>query len=122
MLNQNTIELDYVDAEISNCSLVKKMNRSLDKLVSGKMLKRLLVFSEHTEISKNVRAQIVKENMQRRNNISAEAIVVHSFAQKLSMLFYTIFLQNTYPVKLFTDREKAEEWLEQLDMKASSAA
>lgn len=114
LVNPQIVELEYVDSEISDCHGVKDMNKSLDKVAHGRILKRLLVFNEHTEISKSVRNLIVKENMRRRNNISAEAIVVHSFAQKLSMLFYTIFLKNIYPVKLFTDKEEATEWLEQL--------
>lgn len=115
LVNPHTVELEYVDSEINNCEGVKRMNKSLDKVAHGRILKRLLIFNKHTEISKQCRAMLVKENMLRRNKISAEAIVVHSFSQKLSMLFYSIFLQNTYPVRLFTDREQAEEWLEQFN-------
>lgn len=120
MVNPHIVELEYVDSKIKDCQGIRRMNQSVDKVAHGRMLKRLLVFNEHTEISKHVRDRIVRENTRRRDKISAEAIVVHSFAQKLSMLFYTIFLKNIYPVKLFTDKEEATEWLEQLDMGASS--
>ena len=111
MINKRTMELEFIDNVTVERGGVKEVYKVLDEFTAGQRLKKLLVLGEHTEISKEARFMMVEENNLRKSKIIAEAIVVHSFAQKLSANFYRMLLKNIYPIQFFTDREKAEKWL-----------
>ena len=111
MINARTVEVEFEDNVLVEKENIKPIYKLLDEFTSGKRLKKLLVIGEHTEISKEARYMIVHENDLRKNNVIAEAIVVHSFAQKLVCNFYILLLKKIYPTQFFTDRDKATEWL-----------
>jgi hypothetical protein len=111
MLNSRTVEIEFEDYAVVEKENIKPIYTLLDEFTSGKRLKKLLVVGEHTEITKEARYMIVHENELRKNNVIAEAIVVHSFAQKLICNFYILLLKKIYPTQFFTDRDKATKWL-----------
>ncbi|NOQ72077.1 MAG: hypothetical protein GQ574_08755 [Crocinitomix sp.] len=41
----------------------------------------------------------------------AEAIIIHSLAQRVLAKFYIIFHHSDHPVRVFVDKEKGIEWL-----------
>ncbi len=113
MINKRTLELEFIDHVTVERDGVKEIYKVLDEFTEGHRLKKLLILGEHTEISKEARFLMVEENNIRQSKIIAEAIVVHSFAQKLSANFYMMLLKKIYPVQFFTDHESAEKWLRQ---------
>jgi len=50
----------------------------------------------------------------------AEAIVVHSYAQRIISNIYIAFKKCTYPIKLFNEVEEAIDWLRELDGQQNS--
>jgi hypothetical protein len=111
MLDKRTVEIHFQDSVLVEKEGVKQVYKMLDEFTDGQRLKKLLIIGEHTDITKEARLLIVEENNVRKNRIVAEAIVVHSFAQKLIANFYLALLKNIYPIQFFTERTKAEKWL-----------
>jgi len=111
MLDKRTVEIEYLDNVLVEREGVREAYRILDEFTSKERLKKLLIIGERTDISKEARMLIVEENNIRKGRIIAEAIVVHSFAQKLIANFYMALLKNIYPIKFFTKRLEAETWL-----------
>ncbi len=111
MLNKRTVEIEFLDEIVVETNGVREAYRILDTFTNKERLKKLVIIGKLTEITKDARLLIVEENKQRQEKIIAEAILVNSFAQKLSANFYILFLKNIYPIQFFTDRLKAELWL-----------
>ncbi len=63
------------------------------------------------EITNAARLYIIEENKKRKALIIAEAVVVNSFAQKLSANFYIFFIQKIYPIHFFVNKTLAIQWL-----------
>lgn len=113
MIDERTVEIVFVDNETVDVKGVLEIYKLLDEFTAGKRLKKLLIIGKHVEISKEARALIVEENHKRKDNIIAEAVVVNSFAQKLSANFYIMFLRKIYPTHFCISGEEAMEWLKQ---------
>jgi hypothetical protein len=112
MLGNCIVEMEYLNNILVDNQSIEKAFKEIDQITQGRKVKKLVIMGDHTEITKTARNLMVEESKKRKNNIIAEAIVVHSFAQKLSATFYILFLAKIYPVQLFADKYHAEKWLE----------
>lgn len=88
---------------------VMEVQQLLDKALERRPMKILLEFAEYTSATAEARtkaAEIVVD-------LVAEAMVFKSLAQRLLVHAYILRLKKTqkHPVKSFTSRAKAIEWL-----------
>ncbi len=111
MRDETTVEVEFLDIKTIDVNLLSEAYGILDTFTEGKRLKKLLVTAPSNSITKEARRFGEAEAQKRRNAIIAEAIVVHSLPQKMAINFYLNFIKGEYPVRYFTDRDKAGEWL-----------
>lgn len=105
------IEIVYYDHAHLTMETVKRDILLFDEVVKRKRVKKLIIIGKHTKIDMDARRQAAEENRKRKNRIVAEAIVVSSTAMRLAINMYMLFLNREYPVKVFSNRERALEWL-----------
>ncbi|UKN02312.1 hypothetical protein K6119_02105 [Paracrocinitomix mangrovi] len=74
---------------------------------TGNPLKVLIEFPANTIINNDARR--FAEN--RDQWAIAEAIVINSLGQRILFRFYSKFRKHKYPIKSFSNREEALEWL-----------
>ncbi len=85
-----------------------------DEFTQGERVKKLIISGKTTSMSKEARQFIQKANRLRKDKIVAEAIVIHSQAQKVLGNIYLSFLKSQYPIKLFKNEEEATKWLKDI--------
>jgi hypothetical protein len=110
-LDEETIELvfnDNVDIDLDGIIAVDEYCR---QFTLGKRLKRLTISGKNSGMSARARSYGEKLSEMAKDNIIAEAVVVHSLAQKMAANFYFKYLKDIYPARFFTDPDKAREWL-----------
>lgn len=115
MLNQNTVEIKYFDDITIELDQAKKDYIAYDSFTQDKKVKKLIISGNYTNITNNARKFIRQENTKRVHLIIAEAIVVHSLAQRLFGNFYFNLMKSRYPIKIFSSIEKAKIWLHNLE-------
>ncbi len=111
MLDEHTVEFVLHNNIAIDQSAMISIIHHFDKFTGGRKLKRLIVIGPSTEISKEARFYWQKISNEKRNIVLAEAILVHTLAQKMIANFYFNYIKNRYPTKFFTDIDKAKEWL-----------
>lgn len=110
--DDNIIEIIYQDKTLIDLESAKAIFNEFDRITAGRKVKKLMVMGQATNLTEEARHFIISENNKRKDQILAEAIVVHSFFQKLSANFYILYLRNIYPTHFFTCKETASEWLQ----------
>ncbi len=108
------LEISFLDDVLVYKGKVQTIYETIDLMTQGQRLHKLIIIGKQTQITKEARFLIVENNAVRKQNIIAEAIIVHSFYQKLSANFYIYFIHHYYPIQFFTDIEKGKDWLMQL--------
>jgi predicted Zn-dependent peptidase len=112
LVKADLIEIVYYDHAHLTKETVLHDIVLFDELVGRKRVKKLVIIGKHTKIDLDARKQAAEENRRRKNRIRAEAIVVTSTAMRIAIQMYMLFLNQEYPVKLFSTRENALVWLE----------
>jgi hypothetical protein len=99
----NDIEIDVhhteVDFEVSK------------KITEGRKYLSLVIVNPDTSITRD--AQKISLRKERYTQIVAQAIVIHSLAQRIIGNFMIHFIKYPSPSKLFTSKEEAIKWLDQ---------
>ncbi len=114
MIGNDMIEITFENNVEIQVDDMKEAYTLLDAFTEGKRLKKLIITQPRTSILKAARAYGESEAQKRKKMIIAEALVVHSLPQKMAINFYLNFIKNDYPVRFFTDTDKAIEWLNNL--------
>jgi hypothetical protein len=110
--NEQTIELVIHDGITIDLDGVIAINNYCSQFTRGKRVKRLVVSGRNSDITKQARQYGARLSEEHKENIIAEAVIVHSLPQKMIANFYFKYLKDVYPAKFFTDIDKAREWLE----------
>lgn len=117
MIDNELIKLTYfdhveVDLEAAKLDYSHYLNFAQDRHV-----KNLVVAGKYTQLSTEAMRYIQSQNESRRDKIIAEAIVVHSLAQRMLGNFYYRVLSPKYNVRMFSSEEKAMKWLDSIESK-----
>ncbi len=105
--------LEFEDRIILDIEAIHIVDRYCDGFTAGKRLKKLIIAGRNTQITKEARVFGQEKSKAMKDFIIAEAIVVHTLPQKMTANFYFRFLKNLYPMKFFTDVDKARQWLDE---------
>lgn len=111
MLDDQTVEIMFKDELTFDIEGIKKSYSETKAFTGERKLKRLVISGKHTDITREARQFGLQENEKLKDLVIAEALVVHSFTQKMITNFYLKYIQKSYPAKSFTDIAKAKEWL-----------
>lgn len=111
MLDVQTVEICFHDEFTFDLEKIKQSYVETFAFTQGKKLKRLVISGRKTDINREARQYGTKENVRLKDTVIAEALVVHSFIQRMITNIYLKHIQKNYPAKAFTDTEKAKEWL-----------
>lgn len=111
MIDSNTVEVLYKKNVVIQTEDIKEIFHSLYEITEQKRVKRLIVVGGTTTISHAAREYLEQENKLNKDKIIAEAVIVSSLAQKMTINFYLKFIKDSYPSRYFTDLSKAREWL-----------
>lgn len=111
MLDGTTMELTFYDDITIDLEGLKAVDAYCQRLTAGRKHKRLVISGRNAEITSEARHYGEKLSLENKDNIIAEAIVVHSLPQKMIANFYFRFLNEAYPARFFTNINKAKEWL-----------
>ncbi len=111
MLDDQTVEIVFLDDIIFDLAGIQSSYKETEAFTGGRKLKRLVISGKKTDITREARQFGLQENERLKDNVIAEALVVHSFTQKMITNFYLKYIQKSYPAKSFTDIDKAKEWL-----------
>lgn len=110
-LDDKTVRVIFKEKVVIDLENIKKTYAQLHELTGNQPHKKLIISGKFTEITKEARIFGMQENKRISNIVKAEAIVVHSLYQKMVINFYYQFIGTSIPVRLFTDKDKAIEWL-----------
>lgn len=111
MLDDHTVVIEFRDDITFDLEGIQSSYRETEAFTGGKKLKRLVLCGRKTDITKEARQYGLKENERLKDSVIAEALVVHSFTQKMITNIYLKYIQKSYPARSFTDIDKAKEWL-----------
>lgn len=110
-LSDDLIEIVYYDHAHVTTENQKRDFKLFDELVKRRRVKKLIIIGRHTKIDVDARKAAAEQNRERKSKIVAEAFVVTSTTMRLAINMYMLFLNKEYPVKVFSNREAAETWL-----------
>jgi hypothetical protein len=111
LVTEDMVEIVFYDDFHFNLERIKESYKETEVVTKGLKLKRLVICGKHTEIDKEARDYGKVMNEQLSAQVVAEALVVHSFTQKMITNLYLKYIQKSYPAKSFTDVQKAKDWL-----------
>lgn len=111
MLDEQTVEICFLDEFTFDLEKIKQSYAECMAFTQGKRLKRLVISGRKTDINREARQFGTRENERLKDTVIAEALVVHSFIQRMITNIYLKNIHKSYPAKAFTDIEKAKEWL-----------
>jgi hypothetical protein len=100
---ENDIQIELID--------MKNAFEFYDEFTQKKPLKKLLITGYRTFINKEARQYGHQQMKYRKDQVIAEAFVVHNLPQKMVVNFYITFIKKDYPIKFFTNEKSALKWL-----------
>ena len=113
-----TLHLSF-DGKLLTCTLIGDVEidvhhveadyEASKKLTEDKKYIVLVLASQHTSITSE--AQKKSMTKEKYKNVVAQAIVVHSLAQRILGNFMIKFIKYSMPCQLFSSKEKAIDWL-----------
>lgn len=106
---KDNIDIDLTDAV--------EDYRIYDEFTEGKPVKKLILSGKYTIITSEARTYIQSENKKRSDKIIAEAIVIHSLAQRIFANMYFGIIHRSYPLKVFNSKDDALMWLDNIPTK-----
>lgn len=93
---------------------IKEMLSLIGKMVEKGKTKNLIIPGKYSEL--NTESQkFMKTKEANVNEPKAEAIVIHSLAQRIVGNFYLKIISQQRPSKLFTSVDKAIDWLKKVN-------
>lgn len=110
-IEDDIVELLFFDNQTLSEDDVVENYEILDILTDYQPHKRIVISGHFTEITHTARETLLKENSKRSNLIKAEAIVIHSIAQKIFSYLYYKLNKNNYPICIFDNIPDAMDWL-----------
>lgn len=114
-LGDNIVEVIFFDNQVIAEDDIIQDNMLLDQFTDYKPHKRLIISGHFTEITHTGRETIFSENLKRKEIIIAEAIVIHSIAQKIFSYLYYKINQHSYPIRIFDNVQEAMGWLKSIN-------
>lgn len=109
--DNNIVVVKYKEMVHVDHSDMEYILKTIEEFTKGQPVKRLIVISKNSTITREARALLQEQNHLHRKRIIAEAVVVTSLTQKMATNFYLSFIKDDFPSKFFTDPNKANEWL-----------
>lgn len=110
MLREDGIlELHTNNEHVYSIEDTKENVESFGRLTGGKKAPVLIIGGSFTSISKETRIFMASEESLKYS--AAEAFLLKSLAQKILINFYIRVDKPLVPTRVFTDKEKAIEWL-----------
>lgn len=112
LLTEDMVEIVFYNDFHFDLEKIKESYKETEAVTGGRKLKRLVICGKNTEINKEARDFGKEMNSKLASEVVAEALVVHSFTQKMITNLYLKYIQRSYPAKSFTDVQKAKDWLD----------
>jgi hypothetical protein len=109
-LSEDVLYFRYDDKCYVEAADLKASHDVCEEQSKNGLLKLIIEFPELTVISADARQFAVESELKAQ----AEAIVFHTLAQRIIVRFYYLFHRKTHPVKIFTSKEKAFNWISSL--------
>lgn len=110
-IEDNIIEVLFFDNQILTPEDIKDNYEMMDCFTEGSPHKRLVISGHFTEITHEARNVLLEETNKRSSLIQAEAIVIHSIAQKIFSYLYYRLNKGKYPIAIFDNIPDALDWL-----------
>ena len=114
LIQPDLVEILYFDYVEMNNSAVLNDHHLYLKHFSDKKYKKLIIHGKYGSSTLECRRLMAQLNKQNEKFIIAEAMVVHNEVQKIVIMMYKFFNKSNYPIRIFTKREQALEWLESI--------
>lgn len=97
----------YDDDAVISIADFKETQQAYHKIGHGKKMKVLVEFPQFVTATAEAR------KWAETNQVEAisEAIVFNNLGQRMLIRFYLLFRIHDHPIKTFTDKEKALDWL-----------
>jgi hypothetical protein len=111
MIDELTIEIIYQDNVLVDLEELKRSYVEVNKVIQNRRLKKLIIAGRNLHFSKAARDYGHQQGRVLKDLIIAEAMVVHSLPQKMIVNIYLSIVKEYYPVRCFSDVNKAREWL-----------
>jgi hypothetical protein len=113
VLRPDGILVMYCDEDtIYEVEQIKEVVEATGKLTGGKKCAQLTIAGKYSSVTRETRDFIATDEAVKYT--SAEAYVIQSLAQRILGNFYLKFYTPKVPTRVFTDVEKAEEWLKKM--------
>ena len=103
------VEVRIADEHVCTVEQAKEAARIFATLGEGQPVPVLRIFGRHTSMEEGVREFMASEAFQKY--ILADAIVIHSLAQRILINFYLKTNRPRKPTRVFTNQAEAEDWL-----------
>ncbi|MDP2176260.1 MAG: hypothetical protein Q8K70_10170 [Bacteroidota bacterium] len=110
-INESIVKVEFENNIQIGLDDMKNALDYYDSITEKKTLKKLLITGYRTFINKEARQYGYQQMKLKKNQVIAEAFVVHNLPQKMVVNFYITFIKKDYPIKFFTDEESALKWL-----------
>jgi len=105
------LELHASDNHVYSIPDVRANVEAFGKLTHYKKAPVLIIGGSFSSLDNKTRSFMASEESLKYS--SAEAFLITSLPQKILINFYIQFDKPLIPTKLFTNREKAEQWLKE---------
>ena len=110
-LDEDTLLFEYKRDTLIELADLKYAYDQYSELTKHKLHKVIIDFPQFTSLTAQAREYAVASQLP----AIAEAIVFKTLSQRITARFYYMFNAKKHPVKVFTQREQAIEWLEHIE-------
>lgn len=111
LLEGDIFYIHYLPNTYSEISDIKETFEAYKVLGNSLPLKVLVLFDEYASASREAR----EYGQNNKLPAIAEAVILHSLPQRILFNFYLKFRKQNHPIKLFTNKENALTWLQNID-------
>lgn len=109
LLDNGIVELHSNDDTVYDVDMIKEVVNEIGNLTGGKKCKQITIAGIYTSVTKEGRDFMASDEAVKFT--IAEAFVIQSLAQRILGNFFLKFNRPKVPTKIFTDKQKAELWL-----------
>ena len=107
LLDGGILHLRYEPNTVLEVEDFKAGMKAYEDSAKGEKIKILVELGKYTTGSSEGRKYAQENNPK----AIAEALVIHSLAQRMLTRFYVLFHHGDHPIRVFEDAEKAAQWL-----------
>jgi hypothetical protein len=111
MIERGIVKFVFKDDVRITLKNVEGVMEQISGITKSRRVARLCIWGKDQEITNAARLAMAGENKRNKGFIIAEAIVVHSFYQRVKTNLYMHLINRKYPVQCFPDEKSAREWL-----------